>query len=116
LLMSVRSFLLIILPSIASLLAACSILPSLDQISYMRLIESASTYIIHMTLIGCVVKPILRYLQFTASFGLHLRRAGVLSAYSDVYSAVSPDDHRSMGGYTVFFGLNLIARSASFVE
>ena len=60
------------------------------------------------------VKRILRYVQFTVSFGMHIRPtpSRVLSAYSDADWAGSPDDRRSTGGYAVFFGSNLIAWSA----
>jgi hypothetical protein len=60
------------------------------------------------------VKRILRYIRLTVSYGLHLRPnpSGVLSAYSDADWAGSPDDRRSMGGYAMFFGSNLIAWSA----
>jgi hypothetical protein len=50
--MLVSSFLLIIQPSIAVLLEACSILPSLDQIYPMVLIDFSNTYMLHVTLIG----------------------------------------------------------------
>jgi histone deacetylase 1/2 len=45
------------------------------------------------------VKRILRYLCYTAAYGLHLRSApsGTLSAISDADSAGSLDDRRSMG-------------------
>jgi histone deacetylase 1/2 len=57
------------------------------------------------------VKRIFRYIRLTVSYGLHLRPnpSGVLSAYSDADWAGSPDDRRSVGGYAVFFGSNLIA-------
>jgi histone deacetylase 1/2 len=60
------------------------------------------------------VKRILRYIRLTVSHGLHLRpnSSGVLSAYSDVDWAGSPDDRRSTRGYDVFYGSNLIAWSA----
>jgi histone deacetylase 1/2 len=60
------------------------------------------------------VKRILRYIRLIVSYGLHLRPnpSGVLSAYSDVDWAGSPDDRRSTGGYVLFFGSNLIAWSA----
>jgi hypothetical protein len=60
------------------------------------------------------VKRILRYVQLTVSFGLHLRSSssGVLSAYSDADWAGCPDDRRSTGGYAVYLGPNLIAWSA----
>ena len=57
------------------------------------------------------VKRILRYVQFTLTFGMHIRPTSsrVLSAFSDADWAGSPDDRRSTGGYAVFFGSNLIA-------
>ena len=57
------------------------------------------------------VKRILRYVQFTLTFGMHIRPTSsrVLSAFSDADWAGSPDDRRSTGGYAVFFGPNLIA-------
>lgn len=60
------------------------------------------------------VKRILRYVRFTASYGLHLQPApsGVISAFSDADWAGNPDDRRSTGGYDVFLGPNLIAWNA----
>jgi hypothetical protein len=60
------------------------------------------------------VKRILRYIRLTVSYGLHIwpNPFGVLSAYSDADWTGSSDDRRSTGGYTVFFGSNLIAWSA----
>jgi histone deacetylase 1/2 len=58
-----------------------------------------------------VVKRILCYVCFTASYGLLLQPAtsSALSAFSDVDWAGCPNDRRSTGGYAVFFGPNLIA-------
>ena len=60
------------------------------------------------------MKRILRYVSLTVSHGLHLRASssGLLSAFSDADWAGDPDDRRSMGGYAVFYGPNLIAWSA----
>jgi histone deacetylase 1/2 len=60
------------------------------------------------------VKCILRYVCFTASYGLVLQPAtsSVLLAFSDADWARCPDNRRSTGGYAVFFGPNLIAWNA----
>ncbi|KAB1227925.1 Retrovirus-related Pol polyprotein from transposon TNT 1-94 [Morella rubra] len=60
------------------------------------------------------VKRILRYLRFSAHFGLFYSRSSsrVLSAYSDADWAGCPDDRRSTGGSCVFFGSHLITWSS----
>ena len=60
------------------------------------------------------VKRILRYVRLTAAYGLLLQPAPsfALSAFSDADWAGNPDDRRSTGGHTVFFGPNLIAWAA----
>ena len=57
------------------------------------------------------VKLILRYVQHTPAYGLHIRASAspVLGAFSDADWAVNPDDRRSMGGYAIFYGPNLVA-------
>jgi hypothetical protein len=60
------------------------------------------------------VKHILRYLKTTSDFGLRITKSGssLLSAFSDADWAGNPDDRRSTGGYTIFFGANLISWSS----
>jgi hypothetical protein len=54
------------------------------------------------------VKRILHYIKFT---GLKIRRSSstLLSAFLDADWASCPDDRKSIGGFTVFFGANLIS-------
>jgi hypothetical protein len=61
-----------------------------------------------------VVKHILRYLHGTSDFGLCITKSGssLLGAFSDADWAGNLDDHRSTGGYTIFFCGNLISWSA----
>jgi hypothetical protein len=60
------------------------------------------------------VKQILRYLHDTIDMGLCLTKSGssLLSAFLDADWAGNPDDRRSMGGYAIFFGGNLISWSS----
>ena len=53
-----------------------------------------------------VIKRILRYLQATTSYGLHITRDSLLSLYgfTDVDWAGSIDDQKSISGYLVYFG------------
>ena len=57
------------------------------------------------------VKRILRYLQGTISFGLHLRPSTSLHlfAFCDSDWGSDPDDWRSTSGYCVFLGPNIIS-------
>ncbi|XP_022004090.1 uncharacterized mitochondrial protein AtMg00810-like [Helianthus annuus] len=60
------------------------------------------------------LKHIIRYLQGTAEFGLHLRSSSALSirAYTDADWAGCPDTRRSTSGYCVYLGDNLISWSS----
>jgi histone deacetylase 1/2 len=60
------------------------------------------------------VKRILRYVRYTLDSGSQLRSTTStrLSAFFDADWAGSLDDRRSMGGYAIFYGGNLIAWSA----
>ncbi|RVW65795.1 Retrovirus-related Pol polyprotein from transposon RE1 [Vitis vinifera] len=53
-----------------------------------------------------IVKRILRYLNGTLDYGLHLRRSSQLNlvGFCDVDWATNPDDRRSTLGYCVFLG------------
>ncbi|KAH9740738.1 retrovirus-related pol polyprotein from transposon RE2 [Citrus sinensis] len=59
-------------------------------------------------------KRLLRYLQGTAHFGLQFHHSGSLNltAYSDADWGSDPDDRRSMGGYCMFLGSNLVSWSS----
>jgi hypothetical protein len=60
------------------------------------------------------VKRILRYLHETVDMGICIKKSGslLLSAFSDADWAGDSDDRRSTGGFTVFFGGNLISWSS----
>ncbi|KAM0014676.1 putative RNA-directed DNA polymerase [Helianthus debilis subsp. tardiflorus] len=72
------------------------------------------------------VKRILRYLKGTSHFGLFIRHDSAstlhaftdshwpspIQAYSDADWAGCPDDRRSTGGFTIYFGSNLISWNA----
>lgn len=59
-------------------------------------------------------KRVLRYLQSTANFGIQFFHSGslILTTYSDADWGSDPDDRRSVGGYCVFLGNNLISWSS----
>ena len=61
-----------------------------------------------------LVKWILRYVRGTLDFGLQLHSSTVssLTAYSDADRAGYPDTGRSMSGYGVFLGDNLVSWSS----
>jgi Reverse transcriptase (RNA-dependent DNA polymerase) len=60
------------------------------------------------------LKRILRYLAGTHSFGLHLQASSAMQlvAFNDADWAGCPDDRRSMTGYAVFLGSNIISWSS----
>jgi histone deacetylase 1/2 len=66
------------------------------------------------TLHWSAVKRILRHLKATSSPGLRIRKSlsTLVSAFSDVDWAGSPDDRRSTGGFVVFLGSNLVSWNA----
>lgn len=60
-----------------------------------------------------VVKRILRYLAGTLDYGLHIRPSKpIITGFSDSDWASDPDDRRSVSGYCVYFGDNLISWSS----
>lgn len=65
---------------------------------------------VHMT----ALKRILRYVQGTLDFGLHLYKSTTTSlvSYTDADWAGCPDTRRSTYGYCVFLGDNLISWSS----
>jgi hypothetical protein len=62
-----------------------------------------------------IVKTILQFLKHIDSFGLHITRSSstLLSAFSDVDQASCSGDRKSIGGFAVFFGPNLISSCAN---
>ncbi|XP_050876236.1 uncharacterized mitochondrial protein AtMg00810-like [Lathyrus oleraceus] len=60
------------------------------------------------------LKSILRYVQGTLHFGLHLSPSPItkLISYTDADWGGCPDTRRSTSGYCVFLGDNLISRSS----
>jgi hypothetical protein len=68
---------------------------------------------VHMT-----VKRILRFVKYTRSLGLHIRRSSstLVNAFSDADWAGCSDDRKSTGGFAVFFGPNLISWCAKKQE
>ena len=60
------------------------------------------------------MKRILRYVKGTLTMGLKIRKSNstLVSAFSDADWAGCVDDRRSIGGFAVFLGPNLISWSA----
>ena len=60
------------------------------------------------------LKRVLRYLQGTLSFGLHLYKSSIskLVGYTDADWGGCPDTRRSTSGYCVFLRDNLISWSS----
>lgn len=60
------------------------------------------------------VKRILRYLKGTISCGLHIRKDHhfILHGFSDADWAGNPDDRRSVSGFALFLGSNLLSWSS----
>ena len=60
------------------------------------------------------LKRIIRYIQGTISFGLHLYKSefGSLMSYTDADWGGCPDTRRSTSGYCIFLGNNLISWSS----
>lgn len=56
-------------------------------------------------------KRVLRYLQCTAHYGIQFFNSGslTLTAYSDADWGSDSDDHKSIYGYCLFLGTNLIS-------
>jgi hypothetical protein len=66
-----------------------------------------SPTIVHWT----TIKHILGHLKFTLNIGLKLCKSSslILSAFSDADWAGCSDDHKSTGGFAIFFDSNLIS-------
>ncbi|KAM1964621.1 hypothetical protein ACFX15_045068 [Malus domestica] len=59
------------------------------------------------------VKRILRYLVGIPSHGITYKPGSIiLTAYSDADYAGDPDEQRSIGGYCIYIGLNLVSWSS----
>lgn len=60
------------------------------------------------------MKRILRYIKGSYDIGLHIQKSDstLLSVFSDADWAGCPDDRRSTGGFTVFFGSNPVSWSS----
>ncbi|KAH9764049.1 retrovirus-related pol polyprotein from transposon RE1 [Citrus sinensis] len=59
-------------------------------------------------------KRVLRYLQCTATYGIQFynSKSFSLTAFSDADWGSDPDDRRSVGGYCIFLGSNLVSWSS----
>jgi hypothetical protein len=62
-----------------------------------------------------IVKRILRYLRGKTTYSLHITCSSsfALHGFTDANWAGSTDDHKSTGGYLVFFGQMLISWKSS---
>jgi hypothetical protein len=61
------------------------------------------------------VKHILRYLRGTTTYGLYITRSSSFALYgfTDADLVGNTNDHKSMGGYLVFFGHTLVTWKSS---
>ncbi|KAH9734278.1 hypothetical protein KPL71_017313 [Citrus sinensis] len=62
-------------------------------------------------------KKVLKYLQATITYGLHIQKEGILettglTGYSDADWACDVDDRKSIGAYCIYLGNNLISWSS----
>ncbi|XP_062103003.1 uncharacterized mitochondrial protein AtMg00810-like [Humulus lupulus] len=78
-------------------------------------VNRACQFMQHPTSATCLQKWILRYLRGTQAHGITLTTASNLhlGAFIDADWASNPDDRRSIGGYCVFLGDNIVSWSST---